>query len=69
MGIGDNYINAILELIYFLRYSQKPGGVKEEHLYLYRMLCQNLVAKKQMSPDILKMIEPQEKQVRIIGKL
>ncbi|MBN2590713.1 MAG: hypothetical protein JXA96_12690 [Sedimentisphaerales bacterium] len=68
-GTGDDYINAILELIYFLRYSQKPGGIKEKYLNLYRVVCENLVAKKQLSPDVLKMLEPQEKYSRVIGKI
>ncbi len=69
MGIGDDYINAILELIYFLRYSQKPGGVKDEHLHLYRAICENLVAKKQLSPDIMEALEPQEKYSKVIGRI
>ncbi len=68
-GTGDDYINAILELIYFLRYSQKPGGVKEEHLHLYRTICENLIAKKQLSLDVLEMLEPQEKYSRVIGRI
>lgn len=69
MGIGDDYISAILELIYFLRYSQKPGGVKDEYLHLYRAICENLIAKKQLSPDVLEMLEPQEKYSRVIGRI
>lgn len=66
---GNDYVDAIWGLIYFLRYYQKPDGIKEEHLQLYRVVCENLVAKKQLSPDVLEMLKPQEKYTRIIGRI
>ncbi len=66
-GCGQDYVYAVMGLIYFLRYSQKPYGIKEEHLQLFRVVCENLVAKKQLSSDALKMLDSKENYTRYKG--
>jgi hypothetical protein len=59
-GYGQNYVEAVREFIYFLRYSQKPDGIKEEHFQMFQSVCEKLVAKKQLLPDVMKMFDPNE---------
>ena len=54
-GYGHDYVEALNGFIYFLRYHQKPYGIKEGHFKMFRIVCENLVAKKQISSDILTM--------------
>ncbi len=68
-GAGIDYVNALLGLIYLLRYSQKSGSVKEEYLNLYRTVCEKLITKKQIASELLSMLEPQEKYSRVIGRI
>ena len=69
MECGQDYVNALMGLVYLLRYSQKPEGIKEKHCKLYRVVCERLVEKKQLSSDILEMLDPREKFTRCIGKI
>ena len=69
MGRGHDYVDSVTKLIYLLRHSQKPDGIKEEHLKLSRVVLENLVAKKQSSPELLKMLEPKEECIRYIGRI
>lgn len=56
-GYGHHYAEAINGFIYFFRYHQKPYGVKEKDFELFRIVCENLIAKKQISSDILKLLD------------
>jgi hypothetical protein len=64
---GHEYVDAILGLIYFLNNSEKPYWIKESYFPLYGVVCKKLVDKKQLSSDILKMLDPKEKITRCIG--
>jgi len=57
---AQNYYEALREFIYFMRYLQKPYRIKEEDFQMFRSVCENLVAKKQLDPDILKMFDSQQ---------
>ena len=57
---GQNYFEALREFIYFMMYKQRPYRIKEEYFQMFRPVCENLVAKKQMSPDILKVFDYQQ---------
>ena len=59
-GYGQNYFDALKGFIYFMRYKQKPYRIKEENFQMFRSVCENLVAKKQLLPDILKVFDSQE---------
>lgn len=69
MECGQDYVIALINFIYFLRYSHVSDSIKEEHLKLYRIVSEKLVAKKQLSSDLLKKLEPREKYSKIIGKI
>lgn len=57
MGHGHDYVEALTGLIYFLRTSQKPYCHKEKHFKLLRVVCEKLIAKKQLSTDMLKVFD------------
>jgi hypothetical protein len=57
MGHGHDYVDALAGLIYFLRNSQKPLEIKEKHLKIYRVICEKLIVKNQLSSDILKIFD------------
>jgi hypothetical protein len=57
---GLNYYEVLREFIYFMRYQQKPYRIKEEYFQMFRSVCENLVAKKQLSPDIMKLFDSQQ---------
>ena len=57
MKSGQDYVIAIMGLVYFLRYSQKPDEIKDEDLKLYRVVCEKLVAKRQLSSDLLNKLD------------
>lgn len=69
MESGQDYVVALMGLIYFLRYYQKPDGIKEEHLALFRVICEKLIVKKQLSSELLKMLDTEEKYTKVIGKI
>ena len=46
--VAINDLTDIKTLVYLLRYSQKPEGIKEKHCKLYRVVCERLVEKKQL---------------------
>ena len=56
-GYGQDYVDALRGFIYFLRYHQKPFGINEEHFQMFRSVCDKLVAKKQLPPEMLKMFD------------
>ena len=56
-GYGQNYVEAVREFLYFIRYGQKPVGLEEEYFHMFRIVCENLVAKKQLLPKILKLFD------------
>jgi hypothetical protein len=56
-GYGQDYVEALNGFIYFLRYQQKPYSIKEEHFKMIKIVCENLVIKKQISSDLLKMFD------------
>ena len=53
-GYGYSYFEALKGLIYFMRYKQKPYRIKEEYFQMFRSVCENLVIKKQLFPEVLK---------------
>ena len=59
-GYGHDYVETLRGFVYFLKYQQKPYGIREEHFQIFRSVCEILVAKKQLSPDILKMFNSYE---------
>ena len=59
-GYGQDYVDALMGFIYFLRYHQRPYKIEEEHFQMFRSVCEKLVAKKQLSSDVLKIFESQE---------
>lgn len=56
-GYGQNYPEAVRGFIYLIRYCQKPDGIKEEYLQMSRSVCEKLVARKQLLPEVLKMFD------------
>ncbi len=55
---GDrDYVEALTGLIYFLSTSQKPYGIKEKHLKMFRIICERLIVKNQLSSDMLKFLD------------
>ncbi|MBN1973404.1 MAG: hypothetical protein JW787_07175 [Sedimentisphaerales bacterium] len=54
---GQDYVEAIIGLIYLLRHSQKPNWIKEKHFKMFRAVCEKLAAKKQISSDLLKILD------------
>ena len=56
-GYGQNYVEAVRGFIYFMRYRQKPVGIKEEYFQVFRSVCEKLVAKEQLLPDVLKIFD------------
>ena len=54
-GCGHDYVEALDGFIYFLRYQQKPYGIKEDHFKMLKIVCEKLIAKKQIPSDLLKM--------------
>ena len=56
-GYGQNYAEAVRGFIYLIRYCQKPYGIKEEYLQMSRSVCEKLVARKQLLPEILNMFD------------
>ncbi len=56
-GYGQEYVEAVSGLIYFLRYGQKPDDITDEQFQLFRSVCEKLVAKKQLLPDVSKMFD------------
>ena len=59
-GYGQNYVEAVREFLYFIRYGQKPDGLEEEYFQKFRTVCENLVAKKQLLPEVLKLFDSNE---------
>ena len=56
-GYGQNYVEAVRGFVYFMRHCQKPDGIKDEYFQMFRSVCEKLVAKKQLLPDVLKMFD------------
>ena len=56
-GYGQDYVEALTGFIYFLRFQQKPFGVKQEHFDMFQPVCEKLVEKKQLSSDVLRMFD------------
>ena len=59
-GYGQNYAEVVRGFLYFMRYGQKPGGIEDEHFQMFRDVCEKLVAKKQLLPEVLKMFDSNE---------
>jgi len=59
-GYGQVYVDTLRGFIYFLKYQQKPYRIKEEHFQMFRVICDKLIVKKQLSPDILKIFNSYE---------
>ena len=59
-GYGQDYVDAVTGLIYFLRYHQKPYGIMEKHFQMFRPVCENLVAKHQLPSDVLNILNSRE---------
>jgi hypothetical protein len=64
---GYDYVDAILGLVYFLNNSEKPYWIKDNYLKMFGIVCEKLAAKKQLSSDLLKMLDPKEKYNKVIG--
>jgi hypothetical protein len=56
-GYGQNYTEGVRGFIYLIRYCQKPDGIKEEYLQMSRSVCEKLVARKQLLPEVLKIFD------------
>ncbi len=56
-GYGQDYVEAVSGLIYFLRFGQKPDDITDEQFQLFRCVCEKLIAKKQLSPDVSTMFD------------
>jgi hypothetical protein len=56
-GYGYDYVDAVSGLIYFLRFGQKPDSITNEQFQIFRNICEKLVAKNQLSPDVLTMFD------------
>jgi hypothetical protein len=59
-GYGQNYVEDLRVFDYFMRYGQKPEGINGEHFKMFRSICEKLVAKKQLPPDVLNMFDSVE---------
>jgi len=59
-GYGQDYAEMVSDFIYFLRYGQKPDGIDEEHFQMFHSVCENLIAKKQLLPEVLKLFDSNE---------
>jgi hypothetical protein len=59
-GYGQDYVEAVSGFVYFMRYNQKPDELQDEHFQMFRIVCENLVAKKQLLPEVLNMFESSE---------
>jgi hypothetical protein len=56
-GYGQDYVEAVREFLYFIRYGQNPIELERKYFQMFRPVCENLVAKKQLLPDVLKMFD------------
>jgi len=56
-GHGEYYVEALEGFAHIMRYGQKPLGITEEHLQAFRPVCQKLVAKKQLLPEVLALFD------------
>lgn len=56
-GYGQNYVEDLREFDYFMKHGQKPPAINEEHFKMFRSVCEKLVAKKQLPPDVLKIFD------------
>ena len=54
---SNEYIRLLWGLVFFLIYRKKPEGVSGEEFQLFRPICESLVRKDQMQPDILKLFD------------
>ena len=59
-GYGQNYVEDLRAFDYLMRYKQKPPLSNEKHFNIFRSICEKLVAKKQLSENMLKMFDPVE---------
>jgi len=56
-GHGEYYVEALEDFAHVLRYGQKPLGITEEHFQSFRPICEKLVTKKQLLPDLLALFD------------
>jgi hypothetical protein len=66
---GNDYTDAILGLVYFLNNSEKPYWIKESYFTLYRVVFEKLVEKKQLSSDLLKLLDSREENIKYFGRI
>ena len=59
-GYGQDYVEGVREFLHFMRYGQKPFGIEDKHFQMFRSVCEKLVAKKQLLPDVLKLFDSNE---------
>lgn len=51
------YANDLKGLIFFLNSGIKPFGVSESVFFSFKPICENLVRKKQLKPEILELFK------------
>src|SRR5262245_13705891 len=51
------YAQAVKAFLFFMRTGMKPAGAYGEDYKLYKIVCEALVAKKQMNPEVLRMFD------------
>lgn len=54
---SQRYIESLRTFRSFMLSGTKPAGISDEDFQLYRVVCENLVAKQQFSPEVLKIFE------------
>jgi len=59
-GYGQDYVEGVREFLHFMRYGQKPFGIEDKHFEMFRSVCEKLVAKKQLLPEVLKLFDSNE---------
>jgi hypothetical protein len=52
-----NLQNAISGLLYFLENKQRLAGMSDVNFILLKPICENLIKKGQMEPDVVKIFE------------
>jgi hypothetical protein len=51
------YAGLLKGFLFFMQHGIKPAGVSDEHFQLFRPVVENLVQKKQMLPEALKLFK------------